>query len=230
MTGVQTCALPISFEQTGACCVGGDACLMNMTEMDCNNQSGLWQGPNTTSCTNCPPTGACCVGVDTCLMDVTESFCSGQSGDWQGDGSTNCVNCPPETTGACCFVDENNIPVSCNESLTETECLANSNGRFQGVGSTCADDCMTGVSIPCCFSSDCQQTLTREICMEMGGTPVDGTSCETVSCPEDCIFPPPPLDAQFGCFCGASASALLIPLCTLYGMKRARQQRQRRAR
>ena len=40
---------------TGACCVNGNTCNTGMTQTDCTNQGGVWQGVGTTTCVNCPP-------------------------------------------------------------------------------------------------------------------------------------------------------------------------------
>jgi hypothetical protein len=43
--------------ETGACCVGGNNCVLAQTLAQCTAQGGQYQGNNTTQCTNCPPPG-----------------------------------------------------------------------------------------------------------------------------------------------------------------------------
>ena len=86
---------------TGACCVGGTTCTTGVTQAACTAQNGVWQGANSTTCTNCtppPPTGACCVGGTTCNTGVTEADCTAQNGVWQGADSTTCANCGARPT------------------------------------------------------------------------------------------------------------------------------------
>ncbi|MCG8409342.1 MAG: M12 family metallopeptidase [Phycisphaerales bacterium] len=38
----------------GACCLGGNTCITALTQASCDSQGGIWQGPGSTSCANCP--------------------------------------------------------------------------------------------------------------------------------------------------------------------------------
>lgn len=43
---------------TGACCVGGNTCNTGMTQAECTNAGGVFEGAGSTTCANCPPAAA----------------------------------------------------------------------------------------------------------------------------------------------------------------------------
>jgi len=85
----------------GACCFE-DASCQDLTEFDCINAGGIWQGPITDCiskiCTTQPAIGACCLPDTNCFED-TELNCLDVGGNWQGPGTDCNINCKP--AGAC---------------------------------------------------------------------------------------------------------------------------------
>jgi spore coat protein A len=115
---------------TGACCFTDGSCLI-LSQTDCTNQSGTYQG-NGTSCTPnpCPqPTGACCFSDGTCQV-LEADDCASQNGVFQGN-MTSCT--PNPCLGACCFNDG-----TCQE-LNIDDCAAMSD-TYQGFGTACPAD------------------------------------------------------------------------------------------
>lgn len=141
---------------TGACCFADGSCV-ELTQLDCAGQGGVYQGDGQ-SCefTDCPqPVGACCLSGFCFGTLLTDSDCTNAGGTWQGAGSV----CDPEgttctPTGACCF--DNGF---CLPGLTEESCLSVPLTIWHGEGS----DCLGGSHDPL--------------------DPVDAL-CET--CPADC--------------------------------------------
>ncbi len=134
----------------GACCYNDGTC-DDLTEADCNDAEGNWQGPGTTCADDPNPClGACCEGEGgtTCVEDSTPDSCADDGGTFQDFGST-CDPNPCGDTGACCFPDG-----SCSV-ITSGEC-SDSGGIFQGGGSDC--DSVTCnpflTSCPSCTSVD----------------------------------------------------------------------------
>jgi len=169
--------------ETGACCVNGNTCITNVTQANCN---GVWQGANSTSCSNCPQppeTGACCVNGNTCITNVTQANCNG---DWQGANSTSCSNCPPTPpTGACC-VNGN----TCNTGVTESAC-ANQGGDWQGANSTSCSNCPpppeTGA---CCVNGNtCITNVTQANCNGVWQG-ANSTSCSNCPATGACCLTP----------------------------------------
>jgi hypothetical protein len=158
---------------TGACCISG-TCSTGTTQSACTNQGGVWQGANTTSCSNCNATGACCIS-GSCSTGYTQTNCQNQGGAWQGVNTTTCSNCnPPPATGACC------ISGSCSTGYTQTNCQ-NQGGAWQGVNTTTCSNCnpppATGA---CCISDDCSTGYTQTNCQNQGGAwqGVNSTTCQ----------------------------------------------------
>ncbi len=86
----------------GACCYNDGTC-DDLTEADCNDAEGNWQGPGTTCADDPNPcVGACCEGEGgaTCVDDSTPDSCSADGGIFQDFGST----CDPDPCGGdfCC--------------------------------------------------------------------------------------------------------------------------------
>ena len=131
--------------QTGACCDGQADCF-DLTEAECANIGGAWQGTGTIcATTNCPiPEGACCLTNGNCLF-LTEDSCDLIGGTWQG-ANVNCNGslCP---IGAACLPDG-----SCIEGVTALEASA-MGGTFLGVGTTCMTANCPQPSGACCITS-----------------------------------------------------------------------------
>ncbi len=153
-----------SIEVVGACCYDDGTC-DDITEADCDEAMGNWQGPDTTCDDEGVCVGACCIdGV--CYPDMTKGDCETAGGNFLDFGS-DCegVDC---TQGACCL--DGNCTIT-----TEEEC----EGIYQGNGTTCEDiDCTKGA----CCDEDGNCTITTE--EECDGTwQGAGTMCDPNPCP-----------------------------------------------
>ncbi|MHC4413948.1 MAG: multicopper oxidase domain-containing protein [Planctomycetota bacterium] len=115
---------------TGACCFGDGNCQV-LTQSDCSNQGGAYEGDGTDCDPNpCPqPTGACCFGDGSCLV-LEPGDCSDQGGNYQGDDTDCNPNPCPVETGACCFNNGNCTVVS------ESDCT-DQGGAYQGNDIAC---------------------------------------------------------------------------------------------
>lgn len=139
----------------GACCNNDTGTCVETPQADCNRPNEMYQGDDSVCDPNpcLQPVGACCNNDAGCI-ETTEADCNRPNETYQGDGSVCDPNPCPPLTGACCIVDENNVPVDCIDDLTEADCLARSDGRFEGVGISCSDsDVCEQVTIPppdCC--------------------------------------------------------------------------------
>lgn len=168
---------------TGACCVPSGACVPDVSEEDCANSGGLYEGDDTLcSEANCPVlVGACCKSDGTCQDGLTSNACVNMSGVYQGN-DTLCsgVTCPQPAEACCnamsgfCFMLD---PVSCQGF----------GGVPQGPGTTCvgpsANQCPTGA---CCLpNGTCSPTLTPAQCAAQSGVyQGTGSTCGQVSCPQ----------------------------------------------
>ena len=144
---------------TGACCEGqtGGVGICNVrTELECQDASGDWQGPNTTCDPNpCPVTvGACCFPDGSCTTTIP-ARCTALGGDFQGLGTTCDPNPCEQPSGACCFPDG-----SC--AVTDPITCAQLNGDYQGNGSTCA-----GVECPPIYCRYCTNAVAPASRMEI---------------------------------------------------------------
>lgn len=74
---------------TGACCYDDGTC-DDLTESDCNEAGGNWQGEDTTCDDTGVCVGACCEGEDgtTCVDNSTPDSCAADGGTWQDFGTT----------------------------------------------------------------------------------------------------------------------------------------------
>ncbi len=84
----------------GACCYNDGTC-DDLTESDCTDAGGNWQGPDTTCDDDPNPcVGACCEGEEgtTCVNDSTPDSCAADGGTFQDFGTTCAdpdIDCPP---------------------------------------------------------------------------------------------------------------------------------------
>ncbi|MDO8629037.1 MAG: hypothetical protein Q7R41_00960, partial [Phycisphaerales bacterium] len=183
-----TCTPGICQQPTGACCVNGSNCNINVSQASCTSQSGVWQGAGSTGCTGCtgrPSTGACCV-TGNCNSGVTQTSCTNQGGIWQGTGSTSCQNCSP--TGACCVNGS-----TCNANVTQASCTSQS-GVWQGANTTSCQNCSAppGTGACCVNGNTCNTGVTQancsgvwqgagsttcQNCSPTGACCVNGTTC-----------------------------------------------------
>ncbi|MFI4871129.1 MAG: GC-type dockerin domain-anchored protein [Phycisphaerales bacterium JB061] len=189
-------------DQTGACCDGSAECF-DLTEAECLNINGAWQGAGTQCVTTtCPiPEGACCLTNGNCLF-ITEDSCDLIGGTWQGANvECNGSLCP---IGAACLPDG-----TCVEGVTALEAAA-LGGTFLGVGTTCLDaDCPQPTGACCITTSSNCLILSEENCnlipdaVWLGmGTICDGDG-DTI--PDGTCIPPDP------CIADTNGDGMLSP-------------------
>lgn len=176
----------VSCNQTGVC--GGACCLPNGevpcrvgSQMDCEIESGIFQG-NDTSCGPingpfapiCMDDGACCVDGEVqeaaSLLD-----CIQRGGVYQGAGSTPQDDDVLCGVGACCEGS------GCIEGQTALEC-ARKDGSFAGLGTTCDMEAICDQEGgACCCKDKCVNMPSEEDCRAYGGRSFQGvgSSCLT---------------------------------------------------
>ncbi len=92
----------------GACCYNDGTC-DDLTESDCTDAGGNWQGPGTTCADDPNPcVGACCESDGSCVDDSTPDSCMADGGTFQDFGTTCAdpdIDCPMPSCGGCGFVD-----------------------------------------------------------------------------------------------------------------------------
>lgn len=129
----------------GACCYDDGTC-DDLTEADCTEAGGNWQGPDTTCDDDPSPcVGACCIDGE-CFDDMTKADCETAGGTFQ-DFQSTCddpdIDC---TQGACCNAGDCTIS-------TEEDCLAGG-GVYQGGGTVCdPNPCTTPPCNGCGFDA-----------------------------------------------------------------------------
>ncbi len=103
--------------QTGACCIPGppDRCEDGLSQLECSNDNGTYQGDGT-DCTTvtCPQYGACCDDDGVCTF-VTQADCTAAGGTYQGDVTT-CATVDCLVFGACC------VKGQCTDSVEQNDC------------------------------------------------------------------------------------------------------------
>ena len=127
----------------GACCVPAtQACVDEVTEVQCTAFNGIFLIGNSCSDVVCFPEGACCTIEGNCVGNVSPEACEAFDGVFQGDGTTcDTIECPaPE--GWCCPDS-----AGCFEFDEETCFLFG--GTWGGPGTTCLDLDACEVSEPC---------------------------------------------------------------------------------
>lgn len=153
----------------GACCYDDGTC-DDLTESDCTEAEGNWQGPGTTCDDDPSPcVGACCIDVD-CFDDMTKADCETAGGTFQ-DFQSTCddpdIDC---TQGACCVDGVCSI-------TTEGECT----GHYRGGGTTCEDTTCPPMGGGACCHTDGSCTIeTAETCD--GTYQGDNVPCSDVDC------------------------------------------------
>lgn len=161
----------------GACCLPSGNCVQ-VSEIDCIDQSGTWRGEfSSCSTANCPtPSGACCFNNGFCTV-LSPANCTGAGGTYLGNGvactGPSANQCP---VGACCLPDG-----GCLTGVTQVAC-DNEGGTFKGVGSSCATACPTGA---CCLPTGSCLDATEAQCIFEGGTWQGvSTTCAGTNCPQ----------------------------------------------
>lgn len=197
--------------QTGACCDGQADCF-DLTESECSNIGGAWQGAGTIcATTECPvPEGACCLTNGNCLF-LDEATCDLVAGTWQGANvQCNGSLCP---IGAACLPDG-----SCIEGVTALEASA-MGGTFLGVGTTCATANCPQPTGACCITTTSNCLILSEancdlipdavwqgmgtICDGNGDTVPDGMCDQAEPCVADTNFDGMLTPADFGAWISA---------------------------
>jgi hypothetical protein len=143
VTGVQTCALPISGMDTH----GIQGTNPNFTNPAAGDFTRTWTTrPDTIALTyggkswtawgakqpgdTAIPTGACCLQDGSCVPNLTAAQCPSPN-VWQGANTSCSPNpCPQPSTGACC------LPNGTCSVLTSAAC-ASAGGIYQGNGFSC---------------------------------------------------------------------------------------------
>ena len=150
----------IPCEEFGACCVSNpnssNVCMQNLTENECDESEGVFQGVNTTQCEDCEdepePTGACCIwsSAETYCIILSPKECCGLGGDYLGDDIA-CVDGGDTCGGAgggCCCVFEYDPSVN----LREVEACWN-------CSTSCFDASLSCIAMGGVFSSSpCEDT------------------------------------------------------------------------
>jgi hypothetical protein len=158
---------------TGACCLPGLSCQV-LTQAQCLQQNGTFQGAATT-CASCPsPTGACCFGSGGCI-NVSQADCTTAGGVYQGN-NTACAagnTCP---TGACC------LPNGTCISTTSAQCVSQG-GAYQGANSQCGSVSCPQPTGACCVNNGGCLTLTQANCAVIPGVwQGPGSTCGSGVC------------------------------------------------
>ncbi len=137
----------------GACCYNDGTC-DDLTESDCTDAGGNWQGTGTTCDDDPNPcVGACCEGEfgDTCVDDSTPDSCEADGGTFRDFGSI----CDDNPCGGACCVDG-----EC--SIQDQLSCAEMGGLYFGNGSTCdIDTCDTECGT--CLMPGCQIVLGQDV-------------------------------------------------------------------
>lgn len=142
----------------GACCVPNGSCVPNLTLSQCQQQGGLWKGPNST-CTSSTCNQACCFQPSGCV-DLSLANCNGAGGFPQGLGTT-CATTICFPNGACCRPDG-----TCVNGTSPSEC-ENMGGVWQGNNSLCQNVSCPQPSAACCLSNNFCLLLTAADCAQI---------------------------------------------------------------
>ena len=189
--------------ETGACCVGGDAyCLDDLTENQCIDVPHLGVFYPDVSCADvpdlCNPERACCLGLDCMITDAQD--CSSQGGTFHDD-LTDCLGSPCCLPGeildcsgmACCPAEwlgdgqcdngfwYNGVPIylNCPEfNCDEGDCLPEECNYPLGACCVPASATLSEGDLLCVDSSQVDQ----EWCDLNSGTWVSGITCLDVPC------------------------------------------------
>ena len=167
----------------GACCLPDiNACLDGFSEIECDQENGVFYLETTCSDVTCEGTiGACCVGPDCYVMTAWQ--CGELDGDYLGD-STDCsgTSCQePPGTGACCIYDGMGNG-SCTLTI-ETDC-DEVGGQYYGDGTVCNDILCDVIPVgACCFTNgECMDSMDLNECKAMGGIFHSDADCSGTSC------------------------------------------------
>ncbi len=153
----------------GACCYDDGTC-DDLTEADCNDAGGNWQGSDT-PCSEGLCVGVCCE-CSGCVDNSTPDSCAADGGTF-GDFQTTCADDPapcPDASGACCSTETSN---DCHTS-TEADCT----GTYFGDCSTCDPNPCPSPTGACCTDGVCS-ILSESDCTDGGGNYLgDDSTCD----------------------------------------------------
>jgi cysteine-rich repeat protein len=100
-----------------------------------------------------------------------------------GDGCNEFCEIEEIAVGACCPDVPGVLPLECTE-VSESDCLTQFNGQYQGDSTECAQvDCGPPPDLgACCLpTGDCFEG-PLDLCLSQGGDPNPGTTCAQVGC------------------------------------------------
>jgi hypothetical protein len=147
----------------GACCLPDGTCTSAMTEKECTDAEGTFQGEGALCPPSCPqPLGACCFSDPEGCANLTLNQCAVARGQWQGPG-TDCGTLVCNPTGACCLPDG-----SCLDATPEADCLA-AGGAFQGDETSCASASCPQPVGGCCLANGACLELVEDTCIDIPG-------------------------------------------------------------
>ncbi len=149
-----------STNPTGACCYDDGTC-DDLTESDCNDAGGNWQGSDT-PCSEGLCVGVCCE-CSGCVDDSTPDSCASDGGTF-GDFQTTCADDPapcPDASGACCSDDGHG---GCTIT-TEADCV----GTYQGDCSVCDPDPCLNCGTHSVGLCKCGYSDVNKFCTGTGG-------------------------------------------------------------
>jgi len=130
----------------GACCFDNGSC-ENISQCNCDNQGGTYQGDNTDCFSNCPaPFGRCCIlgPPYSCEDNVTPGSCAADCGLWTDELTCDEASCPLFIGGACCIDD------ACITGASQEWCECKG-GLYGGDFSTCDDVACAPDEGSCCL-------------------------------------------------------------------------------
>ncbi len=163
---------------TGACCLSDGVCQEDMTQIECENQYGIFQGQGVDCSSFLCSLGACCheVGGQPACAELFPLECATATtnGVFSGTGSACPADCFP--TGACCLPDG-----SC-DVMIDYNCAA-AGGTFQGDDVDCeVDTCPPHGA--CCTPDGCIQEF-ESVCITIDDAIFQGddTVCTNGLCP-----------------------------------------------
>ncbi len=165
------------FVRKGACCLDDGRCV-RVTQINCNEQGGAYQGDGTTcDQVECPfRKGACCF-VTARAPWSTRSRASTRRATTRATAA-NCATAEcPQPQGACCLESGDCV------QATQAGCNAQG-GDWQGPGTNCkAADCVV-IKGACCLADGSCTVVTLDACIGLGGAyEGDNTTCQSVNCP-----------------------------------------------
>lgn len=190
-------AAPVSWPETGACCICDGTCIDGMTEAECEAFARTVSGrapqefaPGAPCfALDCAPAGACCLCDGFCIDGISEPDCDQLALTRTNRPPLRWVACTPcaeidcLAVGACCLVDD-----SCLNAWTLDDCAffaEATTGMPPALWQPCAT-CIEAGCAPlgaCCLPDGSCLVIDALGCDDLGGAAQGaGTSCATVNC------------------------------------------------